>query len=209
MKNRLEFLCEFYKSFSERGQTCKKRKAERALKEPNDLNKKKSKFIINRDREGNILFPIHINNSLTLLNTGIINTNPNYHSEHNLFPMGYASIRVYNSMKRKGIKCEYTNEILEGKEGKPLYRVTSSEDPDNPIIRESSTGCWVYICSRVNELQDVKKEKVTISGTERFGLLDQNIIRLLEDLPNAEKCGKYNFKYKNMNRNNEMMEEFE
>lgn len=99
-------------------------------------------------------------------------------------------------MKNKGVKCEYVNEILEGPEGKPYYRVTSSEDPETPIIKESSTGCWVYICSKVNELQDVKKEKVTISGTERFGLLDQNIVRLLEDLPNAEKCQKYNFKYK-------------
>lgn len=126
--------------------------------------------------------------------------NPNYHSEHNLFPIGFSTIRVYSSMKVKGVKVEYTNEILEGKEGKPLYRVTCSEDPDNPIIRESSTGCWVYICTRVNDLQDVKKEKVTISGTERFGLLDQNIIKLLEELPNSEKCTKYNFKFKNLNR---------
>jgi len=149
---------------------------------------------------GNIIFPIQINNSLTLLNTGTISTNPNYHSEHNLFPIGYSSIRVYNSIKTKGVKCEYVNEILEGPEGKPLYRVTSSEDPENPIIKESSTGCWVYICSRVNELQDVKKEKVTISGTERFGLLDQNIVRLLEDLQNSEKCLKYNFKFKIVNK---------
>ncbi len=109
-------------------------------------------------------------------------------------------------MRIKGVKCEYVNEILEGPEGKPLYRVTCSEDQENPIIKESSTGCWVYICSRVNELQDVKKEKVTISGTERFGLLDQNIVRLLEDLPNSEKCQKYNFKYKIVNRESEQFD---
>jgi hypothetical protein len=32
----------------------------------------------------------------------------------------------------------------------------------------------------------VKKEKVTISGTERFGLLEPNVIRMLEDLQGAE-----------------------
>ena len=47
-------------------------------------------------------------------------------------------------MFNKGVKCDYTCEILEGKD-KPIYRVSSSEDPDNPIVRESSTGCWVYI----------------------------------------------------------------
>ena len=70
---------------------------------------------------------------------------------------------------------------MEG-DGRPIYKVTPSEEPDQPIIKDSSTGCWVRICQRVNELQDVKKEKVTISGTERFGLLEQNVVRLLEDL---------------------------
>ena len=78
----------------------KKRKAEKSLKDP-DI-KKKTKFLINRDTSGNIIFPIQINNSLTLLNTGTICTNPNYHSEHNLFPIGFSSIRVYNSMRTKG-----------------------------------------------------------------------------------------------------------
>ena len=44
----------------------------------------------------------------------------------------------------------------------------------------------------------MKKEKVTISGTERFGLLETNVIRLLEDLENAEKCTKYKFRFKNV-----------
>lgn len=43
-------------------------------------------------------------------------------------------------------------------------------------------------------MQEVKKDKVTISGTERFGLLEQNVVRLLEDLPESEKCTKYKFK---------------
>lgn len=54
----------------------------------------------------------------------------------------------------------------------------------------------MYICQRVNQLQEVKKDKVTISGTERFGLLEPNVTRLLEDLSDAEKCSKYKFKYK-------------
>jgi F/Y rich C-terminus. len=103
-------------------------------------------------------------------------------------------------MFERGKKAQYTCEILEGPEGKPLYRVTSSEDPNNPIVRDSSTGCWVYICSKVNDLAEVKKQKVTISGTERFGLLEANVCRILENLPNAEKCTKYKFKYRVVNQ---------
>ena len=59
---------------------------------------------------------------------------PNYHSEHNLFPVGFSSVRVYSSMVNKGVKVEYTCDILDGGD-KPIYRVTSSEDPENPIER--------------------------------------------------------------------------
>lgn len=42
------------------------------------------------------------------------------------------------------------------KGNRPLFTVTSEEDPDNPIVRDSSTGCWVYICQKVNHLSDHK-----------------------------------------------------
>jgi hypothetical protein len=163
-----------------------------------DDAKKKQKFQLNKDISGNIIFPLVVNNSLTLLEVGRISTNSNYHSEHNLFPIGYKSQRVYASTKERGKKANYNCEILEGADGKPLYRVTSSEDPTNPIVRDSSTGCWVYICSKVNDLAEVKKAKVTISGTERFGLLEPNICRILENLPEADKCMKYKFKYRDV-----------
>jgi hypothetical protein len=121
----------------------KKRKSDKKISED---QRKKPKFEINRDEHGKIIFPIQINSSLQLLATGEINILPAYHSEHNLFPVGFKSIRTHPSMFKKGVRCEYTNEILEGAEGKPSYRVTSEEDTENPIIRESSTGCWVYIC---------------------------------------------------------------
>jgi len=43
-------------------------------------------------------------------------------------------------------------------------------------------------------MSDHKKNKVTISGTERFGLLEDTIKRILEHLPDSEKCPRYVFK---------------
>jgi hypothetical protein len=139
-------------------------------------------------------FPISVTSSLKLLALGKVNTFPNYHSEHNIFPLGFKTERTYFSMFHKDTRCEYICEILEG-DGKPIFKVTSSEDPDHPIIRDSSTGCWIYICKKVNDLSDNKKEKVTISGTERFGLIDHMIASLVERLPDAGKCKKYKFKH--------------
>lgn len=52
----------------------------------------------------------------------------------------------------------------------------------------------MVICNKINELQKTKRQKVTISGTERFGLCEANVIRLLRSLPNGNKCTKYNMK---------------
>lgn len=150
--------------------------------------------MLNKDSLGNIIYPLKINNSLTLLNLGDICTLPAYHSTHNLFPIGFKSQRLYASMQKLGEKALYTCEIMKGPDNRPRYKLYGSEEPNNVIVKDSSTGCWVYVCKRVNDLKEVKKEKVTISGTERFGLLETNVVRLLEYLPNAEKCTRYNFK---------------
>jgi hypothetical protein len=42
-------------------------------------------------------------------------------------------------------RCDYVCEILDGGNS-PLFKVTSMEDPDNPIIRDASSGAWIYIC---------------------------------------------------------------
>ena len=72
---RMEWLCEIYKVIKEKVQD-KKKKYNKTF----DDNKKKAKFEINRDKDGNIKFPININPSLILVATGKVNVNPNYHS---------------------------------------------------------------------------------------------------------------------------------
>ena len=150
-------------------------------------NKKDNKLNIQRDQNGNIIYPIIINNNLKVLNLGtIIYDNKNFHSEKNIFPVGYKSVREYQSMFNLKNRAEYTCEILDGG-NKPQYKVTCNEDIEHPIIRDSSTGCWSYIVSAINELQGNKKKKVTINGIERFGLCESKIVRLLSSLPNADK----------------------
>lgn len=121
---------------------------------------------------------------------GRISTLPNYHTEHNIYPIGFKTVRTYSSIFFKDKKAEYTCEILDGGE-KPMYKVICSEDPDHPIIKDSSTGCWIQICKRVHDLNNTKKQKVTISGTERFGLLDPLVSALIEQMPDSDNCTKY------------------
>jgi hypothetical protein len=158
-------------------------------------NKIDNKFIVNRDMNGNIIYPIIINNNLKILNLGTINyTNKNYHSEKNIFPIGFKSVREHQSMFNLQKRAEYTCEILDGG-AKPQYKLTSSEDVEHPIIRDSSTACWIVVGNAINDLQGNKRKKVTISGTERFGLIDPKVVKLLSTLPNADKVIKQMSKF--------------
>ena len=167
----------------------------------NNLNKtdipqvKQEKFGVRKDANGNIIYPVIISNNLRILNLGtIVYDNKNYHSEKNIFPIGYKSVREHTSMFSLDRRAEYTCEILDGGQ-KPQYKVTSSEDPEHPIIKDSSTACWSVVGNAINKLQGNKRKKVTISGTERFGLCDSKVSKLLATLPNADKVIKQMSKY--------------
>lgn len=43
-----------------------------------------------------------------------------------------------------GERSEYLCEIEDGGT-KPTFKVTPMEDPEHPIIKDSSTGCWVRL----------------------------------------------------------------
>ena len=73
-----------------------------------------------------------------------------------------------------------------------MYRVTPSDDKNYSITRSSATGCWLDIVQRVNLIMNNRnKNSLTVSGPERFGLSDDNVIGLLKQLPNAEKCLRF------------------
>ncbi len=68
-----------------------------------DLKKKFTKVNVERDLEGNIVYPIQISPTLQILNLGIIEwERPAYHSEKNIFPIGFKAVRKNTSMVHLG-----------------------------------------------------------------------------------------------------------
>ena len=205
---RLSFLCEFFKEYTS---TSKQKKKKELMTIQNELlnsqinnnngillsqisNAKKSKGrsnILKTYPNGEIVFPVIINSSLSILNFGKIEfERVNYHSEKNFFPIGYVSIREHISMINPPNRCNYTCEILDGGL-RPIFQLTCSDDESNPIIKDSCTGCWIVVCNRINNIQKNRKSKVTISGTERFGLCDVNVCKILQNLKGADQCKRY------------------
>ena len=138
------------------------------------------KLNIETDEEGNIKYPIIVHQSLKILDLGYIEFDrPNYHTATNIFPIGYKSVRVNHSAKSIGGRAEYTCEILDGGE-KPLFRVTSEEDPDNSITKESTSGAWLEFAKKIESIQNQRKGgKVTVSGPDRYGIQEHAVVQLI------------------------------
>ena len=72
-----------------------------------------------------------------------------------------------------------------------MFKVTCSSEPNKPIMQMSSSGVWIEICKRINELNGGQRTKVTVSGPDRYGLAEPGVSQLLSCLPDAEKCSRF------------------
>ena len=75
-----------------------------------------------------------------------------------------------------------------------MFKVTPSEESEKPIQKDSSSGCWLEIVRRIEDLNNVRKGKATVSGPDRFGLQELPVMQMIQQMPNADKCWKYKFR---------------
>lgn len=130
-------------------------------------------------------FPYRASGGVTILKLGRVKwDDPEYRRKNNLFPVGFVSERSSSSYMNLGTRVTYRSEILEGPKG-PVFRVTASDDPDNPTIARTTTACWTNVLSRAR-----KDKKVSVSGPKMFGLSEHDVRGLIKQLPNAERALK-------------------
>jgi hypothetical protein len=177
---RAKALCQFFEeNIADFKEHCKKegvRSGDKATGVTKiDLKKKFTKVNLDRDEEGNVIYPIVIAPTLQILNLGVVEwERPGYHSEKNIFPIGFKSLRKGTSMTVLGKTEEYICEIQDGGT-KPLFKVTASSEPNKPFISNSSSGVWIDICKRINDLMGGQRKNVTVSGPERYGLTEAGV----------------------------------
>jgi len=146
------------------------------------------------DENNNVKFPIAISGSLAVVALGtIVCDNPSFHSSQYIWPVGFKSVRQFSSMKNPDIRVSYINEILPGDQ--PIFRVIADDDQENAISATSPSAAWKIIIEKVNVLKKEptqgKRMFASVSGPEYFGFSNATISKLIQELPNAEKCANY------------------
>ena len=78
---------------------------------------------------------------------GEISSEPGYHAQKHLFPIGFRSERQYTSCSDPNDRAVYTSEILAGPTG-PIYRVTH-EGGDPCFEEKTSSAAWLQVLKEV------------------------------------------------------------
>ncbi|EFC48931.1 predicted protein [Naegleria gruberi] len=150
---------------------------------------------VQRDRYGAVIFPIPLG-ALTVLSLGkVIYDRPNYHTDKYIWPVGYKSTRYYTSVKDTNRRCLYTCEIKDGGES-PIFVLSSDDNPNDIIEAPSATAAWTAIVKQINKIKSEESGKrvfTNVSGPEYFGLAHPTIMKLISQLPNAEKINRPNY----------------
>ena len=149
--------------------------------------------LIKRDESGAPLLPMSITEKLELVALGeIVYDRPGFHNERHLFPVGFKSRREHASLIDPNGRTTYTNEILDNGGAGAVFRVTPDDAPDRFEEHDSASGAWVALEKKVLESRSIKREKVTVRGTEMFGFSHPTISMLIQELENVDKCPKFN-----------------
>jgi hypothetical protein len=112
-----------------------------------------------------------------------------FHTERYIFPVGYEVTRRYPSTVDPNAEAVYHCSILDGGDG-PKFQIVPSDVPDRQMIAGTATGAWSSIIKQANAIRN-RQHSNSVSGPDFFGLGQNTIKHLIQELPNADRLRDY------------------
>ncbi|KIJ64616.1 hypothetical protein HYDPIDRAFT_90370 [Hydnomerulius pinastri MD-312] len=141
-----------------------------------------------RDKKGRPLLPLNVG-IMTVVNLGEVCMREHFHTERYIFPVGYEVTRRYHSTVDPTSEAVYHCSILDGGDG-PKFQIVASDVPDRPMIAGTATGAWSTIVKQANAIRN-RQHSNSVSGPDFFGLGQNTIKHLIQELPNADRLRDY------------------
>ncbi|KAF5344885.1 hypothetical protein D9758_011562 [Tetrapyrgos nigripes] len=141
-----------------------------------------------RDKNGKPMLPLNVG-IMTVISLGEVCMREHFHSERYIYPVGYEVTRRYSSTINPGAEVVYHCTILDGGDG-PKFQIVPSDIADKPVIASTATGAWSSIVKQANTIRN-RQHSNSVSGPDFFGLGQNTIKHLIQELPNANKLKDY------------------
>ncbi|PPQ68372.1 hypothetical protein CVT24_004793 [Panaeolus cyanescens] len=144
--------------------------------------------VVPRDKNRKPMLPLNVG-IMTVINLGVVCMREHFHSERYIFPVGYEVTRRYLSTIDPSAEVVYHCTILDGGDG-PKFQIVPSDRPDKPVIAGTATGAWSSIVKQANHIRN-RQHSNSVSGPDFFGLGQNTIKHLIQELPNADRLRDY------------------
>ncbi|KAH9947436.1 hypothetical protein B0H21DRAFT_333507 [Amylocystis lapponica] len=141
-----------------------------------------------RDKKGKPLLPLNVG-IMTVVKLGDVCIREHFHTERYIFPVGYEVTRRYSSTTDPNSEVVYHCTILDGGDG-PKFRIVAADMPDKPVIAGTATGAWSTIVKEANRVRN-RQHSNSVSGPDFFGLGQNTIKHLIQELPNTKYLKDY------------------
>ncbi len=79
--------------------------------------------------------------------------------------------------------------IVDGGDG-PKFQIMSSDLGEKPVVAGTATGAWSVIVRAANHIRN-RAHSNSVSGPDFFGLGQNTIKHLIQELPGADKLKDY------------------
>ncbi|KAG0328242.1 hypothetical protein BGZ99_005760 [Dissophora globulifera] len=144
---------------------------------------------IERDEARNVKLPVTVG-IITIMSLGyVVFDREAFHNERYIWPVGYKMSRSYNSMIDPQQQTTYTCSVVDDGEA-PKFQIDAEDQPGKPIIAGTATGAWTHIVKAANLIRK-RDHSNSASGPDYFGFSNATIAKMIQDLPNADKCKTY------------------
>jgi hypothetical protein len=141
-----------------------------------------------RDKRGKPMLPLNVG-IMTVICLGDVCMREHFHTERYIFPVGYEVTRRYLSTVDPNAEVVYHCTILDGGDG-PKFQIVPSDVPDRPVIAGTATGAWSNIVKQANHIRS-RQHSNSVSGPDFFGLGQNTIKHLIQELPGADRLRDY------------------
>ncbi|TCD70156.1 hypothetical protein EIP91_004626 [Steccherinum ochraceum] len=165
--------------------------------------------VVPRGKDGLPMLPLNVG-IMTVLNLGTIGMREHFHTERYIFPIGYEvtryvsfyfciAVRFCNSLSwgcRRYLstvdphsEVVYNCKIMDGGDG-PKFQIIAADVPEAPFTAGTATGAWSVVVRSANMIRN-RQHSNSVSGPDFFGLGQNTIKHLIQELPGADMLKDY------------------
>jgi len=149
-----------------------------------------------RDISGRPLLPLEMPHA-SLIKLGEISSKDGFHNSRFIYPIGYELNRKWFSSVNPSAEVNYNCQILEGPDG-PVFQVIAEDrsEDDGGVVRKSDPSeAWAPFLMEIASIRN-KEDPVPSAerGEEQFGLANDTIRALIQELPRARELPKYEWR---------------